>query len=125
MSFRNQWVVYRGESTNSSDLLFTAKECSLIQVWKTQLKVFLASNTSENVYDFKVKGRSFERSWTICVGESNTIIAQMNGRDKLEVTVYPNVDYAFVIALVVILDEINRDRENGNKLVTNIIGVGN
>ncbi|KAK1283692.1 Protein LURP-one-related 15 [Acorus calamus] len=112
MTVHNRWEVYRGESTNLSDLLFTAKQSSSIQLLKTQLNVFLASNTSENVCDFKVKGHSFKRSWTICVGESNTIIAQMKGRDKLEVTVYPNVDYVFVVALVVILDEINRERRS-------------
>lgn len=29
--------------------------------------------------------------------------------DSFAVTVYPNVDYAFIIALVVILDEISDD----------------
>lgn len=29
--------------------------------------------------------------------------------DNFAVTVYPNVDYAFVVALVVVLDEINDD----------------
>ncbi|KAK1284345.1 Protein LURP-one-related 15 [Acorus calamus] len=85
---------------------------------KTQLDVFLVPNTSESVCDFKVKGGFFERSYTICIGESNTIIAQMRrkytvsnvllGRDTFRVTVYPNIDYAFIVALVVILDEINR-----------------
>ncbi|KAK1284091.1 Protein LURP-one-related 15 [Acorus calamus] len=85
---------------------------------KTQLDVFLVPNTGESVCDFKVKGSFFERSYTICIGESNTIIAQMRrkytvsnvllGRDTFRVTVYPNIDYAFIVALVVILDEINR-----------------
>ena len=30
--------------------------------------------------------------------------------DSFGVTVYPNVDYSFIVALVVILDEINADR---------------
>lgn len=32
------------------------------------------------------------------------------GKDTFGVTVYPNVDYAFITALVVILEEINEDR---------------
>ncbi|KAL3633361.1 hypothetical protein CASFOL_000585 [Castilleja foliolosa] len=32
------------------------------------------------------------------------------GRDTFGVTVYPNVDYAFITALIVILEEINLDR---------------
>ncbi|KAJ4841473.1 hypothetical protein Tsubulata_015696 [Turnera subulata] len=34
--------------------------------------------------------------------------------DSFAVTVYPNVDYAFVVALVVLLDEINDDRSGGD-----------
>ena len=29
------------------------------------------------------------------------------GKDKFMVTVYPNIDYAFIVALIVILDAIN------------------
>ncbi|KAK1283250.1 Protein LURP-one-related 15 [Acorus calamus] len=39
-----------------------------------------------------------------------TVTNVLMGRDTFGVTVYPNIDYAFVVALVVILDEINRDR---------------
>ncbi|KDP22800.1 hypothetical protein JCGZ_00387 [Jatropha curcas] len=82
--------------------------------------VFLAANTREDVPDFKVKGSWFERSCTIYLGQSNTIIAQMHRKhtlstivfdaDNFGVTVYPNIDYAFIVSLVVILDEINEDR---------------
>lgn len=34
------------------------------------------------------------------------------GRDTFGVTVYPNIDYAFIVSLVIILDEINKDRED-------------
>jgi hypothetical protein len=34
------------------------------------------------------------------------------GKDTFSVTVYPNVDYAFIVALVVILEEINEDRND-------------
>ena len=34
------------------------------------------------------------------------------GKDKFTATVYPNVDYAFIVALVVVLEEINEDRED-------------
>lgn len=32
------------------------------------------------------------------------------GKDTFGVTVYPNVDFAFIASLIVILDEINKDR---------------
>lgn len=33
------------------------------------------------------------------------------GKDKFMVTVYPNVDYAFIVALIAILDGINNDED--------------
>ena len=32
------------------------------------------------------------------------------GKDTFAVTVYPHVDYAFIVALIVVLDEINDDK---------------
>ena len=32
------------------------------------------------------------------------------GKDSFMVTVYPNIDYAFIVALILILDEINQDK---------------
>lgn len=32
------------------------------------------------------------------------------GKDTFAVTVYPNVDYAFIVALILILDEVNEDK---------------
>ena len=36
------------------------------------------------------------------------------GKDTFVVTVFPNVDYVFIAALVVILDEIHRERLTDN-----------
>uniref|UniRef100_A0A7N0UFS8 Protein LURP-one-related 15 n=1 Tax=Kalanchoe fedtschenkoi TaxID=63787 RepID=A0A7N0UFS8_KALFE len=120
LTAHRRWQVFRGDSTSSSDLLFSVKKSSLLQ-FKTELDVFLASNTSESVCDFKVKGSWFERSCSIHAANSNAIIAQMHrkhtvqsivlGKDTFAVTVYPNVDYAFIVALVVVLEEINEDRD--------------
>nr|CAB3452422.1 unnamed protein product [Digitaria exilis]CAB3456130.1 unnamed protein product [Digitaria exilis]CAB3503294.1 unnamed protein product [Digitaria exilis] len=120
-SMHNRWEVFRGDSSNSSDLLFTVKKSSIIQL-KTELDVFLASNTAEHACDFKIKGSYFERSCAFYLGNSNTMIAQMNrqytvtnvllGKDTFGVTVFPHVDYVFIAALVVILDEIHRERSD-------------
>ncbi|XP_057435347.1 protein LURP-one-related 10 [Lotus japonicus] len=120
MTAHDRWQAYRGESTEAKDLIFTLKRSSLIQ-FKTKLDVFLATNTKEDVCDFKVKGSWFERSCVVYAGESNTIVAQMHkkhtvqsiliGKDNFTVTVYPNIDYAFIVALIVILDEINEDEK--------------
>ncbi|KAI3474263.1 hypothetical protein Pfo_029244 [Paulownia fortunei] len=119
LSAHRRWQVFKGESTDAKDLLFNVKKSSLIQL-KTKLDVFLASNTREEVCDFKIEGSWFERSCVIYAGSSKNVIAQMHrkhsaqsillGKDTFGVTVYPNVDYAFIVALVVILEEINEDR---------------
>ncbi|PON94385.1 LURP1-related protein domain containing protein [Trema orientale] len=46
--------------------MFSAKKSSLIQ-FRTELDVFLAANTKEEVPDFKVKGSWFEKSCTIYI----------------------------------------------------------
>jgi len=33
-------------------------------------------------------------------------------KDHFSVTVYPNVDYAFIVALIVVLDETNEDEKD-------------
>ncbi|KAK7395018.1 hypothetical protein VNO78_15559 [Psophocarpus tetragonolobus] len=119
----DRWQAFRGESIEAKDLIFSVKRSSLIQ-FKTKLDVFLANNTKEDVCDFKVKGSWLERSCVVYAGESNNIVAQMHkkhtaqsiliGKDHFMVTVYPNIDYAFIVALIVILDEINSNEDGGD-----------
>ena len=40
--------------------------------------------------------------------EKQTVKSIFLGKNNFMVTVHPNVDYAFIVALIVILDEINR-----------------
>ncbi|KAG5248305.1 protein LURP-one-related [Salix suchowensis] len=118
VSLHRRWEAFRGESKEDKDLLFTAKKSKLFQ-FKTGLDIFLP-NSKGGGPDFKVKGGYGENSCSILLGNSNTMLAQMHRKHSLKskvletdnfgVTVYPNVDYAFIIALVVILDEINADR---------------
>ncbi|CAL5440364.1 unnamed protein product [Camellia sinensis] len=121
LTAHRRWQLFRGQSSDPKDLLFSVKKSSLIQ-FKTELEVFLAANTKEEVCDFKVKGSWLERSCAIHLGNTPTIIAQMHrkhsvqsvvlGKATFVVTVYPNVDDAFIVALVVVLEEINEDRED-------------
>ncbi|XVF29657.1 hypothetical protein REPUB_Repub15cG0141000 [Reevesia pubescens] len=115
MSVHDRWQVFRGDSTDSSDLIFSVKLSSIFQL-KTKFDVFLANNIKEDVCDFNVKGRDFGISCVIYAGESSTIVAQMEKqkkhtvksvlfeKDKFILTVHPNMDYAFIVALIVILD---------------------
>ncbi|KAF9595642.1 hypothetical protein IFM89_021213 [Coptis chinensis] len=120
ISAHRRWQVYRGDSSADKDLLFSVKKSSMLQ-FKTELDVFLAPNTKEDVCDFKIKGSWLERSCVVYLGNSSNIVAQMHkkhsvqsivlGKDTFMVTVYPHVDYAFIVSLVVVLNEINADRK--------------
>ncbi|KAM7526565.1 hypothetical protein LguiA_016467 [Lonicera macranthoides] len=123
LTAHSRWQVFRGDSSDSKDLLFTAKKSSIIQ-FRTELDVFLSNKNKQNVCDFKVKGSWLDKSCIIYAANSSNIIAQMHtkhtvesimlGKETFGVTVYPNVDYAFIVALVVILNEINEDKDDKN-----------
>ncbi|KAK4478409.1 hypothetical protein RD792_013878 [Penstemon davidsonii] len=117
LSAHKRWQVFKGDS---ADLLFSAKKSSIIQ-FRTELDVFSASNHEESCWDFKVIGSWFERSCVIYNKDSapiahmhkkHTIGSTLLGKDTFDVNVYPNVDYAFIVALVVILYEINQDKDD-------------
>ncbi|KAI3997934.1 hypothetical protein MKX01_032549 [Papaver californicum] len=123
-TLHDRWKVYRGDSSNSNNLLFSVKRSKFLQ-FKTRLDVFLSSNKAEDVCDFKIKQNYSQKSCFIYQGNSNNnLIAEMHknknktvpvhGKDKFLATVYPNVDYAFVIALRVILNEINKPSSSGD-----------
>nr|XP_043622350.1 protein LURP-one-related 10-like [Erigeron canadensis] len=125
MTTHNRWKAYRGDSTSSSSKLFSTKEPNMIQ-FKTGLHVFLANKKSgKDVCDFKIEGSWSKRKCKISSmgdSKSSTTIAQMHKfqkskKDKFDkgkflVTIYPNVDYAFVVTLIAIIDAMkNIDKE--------------
>nr|XP_043638510.1 protein LURP-one-related 15-like [Erigeron canadensis] len=123
-SARKRWQCFRGDGTDSRDHLFTAKLSNRTQ-FKTSLDVFLASNRNQDVADFKVKGNWFEKRCTVFAGESTTVIAEMSkklnvqniafGVDTYTITVYPNVDYAFIVAIMAILNEICEEKSDDDE----------
>ncbi|RZC68644.1 hypothetical protein C5167_031921 [Papaver somniferum] len=128
-TLHNRWKVYRGDSSNSENLLFSIKNSKALQI-KTNLDVFLASNTNEDVCDFKVKQNYSEKSCVVYRGSgSENIIAEMHkektevlGKDTFSVTIHPNIDYAFIIALRVVLDEMNKAAKRGDSGVGAVSG---
>ncbi|RZC84296.1 hypothetical protein C5167_047082 [Papaver somniferum] len=121
-SAHDRWRVYRGDSSDSKDLLFGVKRSKFIQL-RTELDVFLASNTAEDVCDFKIKQNYRRKSVVIYQGDSQNIIAEMHkkqtvqgkvlGKDTFSINICPSIDYVFVIALRVVLDEINMAGDGG------------
>ncbi|KAI3671749.1 hypothetical protein L1987_87129 [Smallanthus sonchifolius] len=94
----------------------------------TSLQVFLANKPNgEDVCDFKIKGSWSKRKCKIYMGDTDsTTIAQMHkkhkskkvklDKNKFMVTIYPNVDYAFVVALIAIVDMKTVDKEYAEKM---------
>ncbi|CAH2053828.1 unnamed protein product [Thlaspi arvense] len=131
VSLHHRWQVFRGVNKEPEDLLYTVKRSSMIQ-FKTKLDVFLSHNKEEKSCDFRVKGSWSQSSCVIYLGESDTIIAEMNkndtlksvlfGKDNFSVTVYPNVDYAFIASLIVILDDVDRDAAAIASTASNLAG---
>ncbi|KAG1338099.1 hypothetical protein COCNU_04G004050 [Cocos nucifera] len=87
---------------------------------------FAVTDVNGNVA-FKVKGKMFSlRDRRVLLDNAGNPILSMQqkmrrqhtlknamlGKDMFGVTIYPNIDYAFIIALIVILDEVNDDRRD-------------
>ncbi|XP_024968612.1 protein LURP-one-related 10-like [Cynara cardunculus var. scolymus] len=113
MSGHDGWNVFRGDSKADSDMIFSTKTPHMIQ-FKTKVNVFMANKmSSKNGCDFNIKGSWSKRECTVYMGDSSTTIAQMHemqpmdnvkfSEDKFMVTIYPNVDYAFVVTLIAIV----------------------
>ncbi|KAJ8647711.1 hypothetical protein MRB53_000734 [Persea americana] len=113
ISWHDRWRVYRGDSHAENNHLFTVKRSHVFQL-KTQLDVFLATNTDETRCDFHVKSDFSNHSSKVYRGDS--VIAEIDkkstwggffvGKDVFNVRVFPEVDYAFIVSLLIILQEI-------------------
>nr|KAJ0207920.1 hypothetical protein LSAT_V11C500263000 [Lactuca sativa] len=115
MSEHDRWNVFRGNSKSKSDMIFTTQSAHMIQ-FKTNVQVFLAKKTGKkNVCDFKINGSWTNRNCTIYMGDTSTPIAQ--------VTIYPNVDYGFVVILIAIVEVMKMNNSDiKDKFAQNVIG---
>ncbi|OMO49990.1 hypothetical protein CCACVL1_30706 [Corchorus capsularis] len=113
LSWRNQWVIHEGESSERNHLICSVQRSNALQI-KNRLDVCLASNCNpkENGVDFRVTGSLTSLSFKVRRG--NSILAEVShnftwgsckGKETFKVKVYPEVDYAFIIALLVIVHE--------------------
>ncbi|EER90648.1 hypothetical protein BDA96_01G040400 [Sorghum bicolor] len=121
LMLNTRWKVFRGDSTRRRDLMFTVVKPSVIQLrGSTKVSVFLASNDAEQACDFRITGSYHDGACAVTLGDSDTVIAKIDrrfsvvsallGKNSYSVTVNPGIDYAFVVALVVILDEMHFQR---------------
>ncbi|ESQ54967.1 hypothetical protein EUTSA_v10026191mg [Eutrema salsugineum] len=115
-TMHNKWKVFRGGSTEESDHLYTVKTSVVFQLHDKNLDVYFSHNKEEKTRDFRVECEP--GVYVVYAGESDAIIAQMHkkhttqsvlyGKNEFWVTVNPDVDYAFIVSLIVILDDVNR-----------------
>ncbi|KAK7294806.1 hypothetical protein RJT34_17703 [Clitoria ternatea] len=118
-----RWNVFKGESNDSSQLLFTVKKSSKFQRGDLKLHVFLANNIDGNVCDFRVNVGCGKSLCDVYDGESQKIIAKMEKNDGFNVLILPNVDYAFIVALLLIIEEMH-DYYDSTKAVAQGISQG-
>ncbi|CAN1123087.1 Protein LURP-one-related 15 [Linum perenne] len=130
-----KWQVFRGESTEVNDLIFSSKtEFPAAKDKKTRapvMEVFLGGlhDKQKNMIkekvgcDFKVQGNLSKGSFIVHEGSADTIVAQQvnkidgEGKEKMVVRVYPNIDQAFMVALIVIMDTTNRAAGSDDALI--------
>ncbi|KVI03188.1 hypothetical protein Ccrd_018516 [Cynara cardunculus var. scolymus] len=105
-SIHRRWQAFRGESTNAKDLIFSTKKSSVIQRRITELNVFLSQNKEEIVGVIK---------WQMHTNHVDTGFLESE-KNTFGITIFPNVDYALVVALMVILYEVDKDRRKKKKM---------
>ncbi|MCL7044175.1 hypothetical protein MKW94_018438, partial [Papaver nudicaule] len=74
-SLQQRWEVYRGNSSDSKDLLFSVQKTKYLQ-FNNHLDVFLAANTDECTCDFKIEQDYRRKSCFIYRGNSDNPIAE-------------------------------------------------
>ncbi|GJS63327.1 LURP-one-related 10-like protein [Tanacetum coccineum] len=129
-SVHKRWNVFKGKSENISDIIFSVRKQNRIQCG-TNLHVFLADKkSSEEFCDFNITGSWSKKNCSIY--DSSRIIAQMRpmqATDRFTVTIFPNVDLAFVITLIATIDTMktsNNDDDHchARKVIAQVGKVG-
>ena len=77
LTMHKRWKVYRGDSSNKRDLIFSTRLSHLIHS-KTEFDVHMARKPKGSECDFKVKGSMMEKSCTIYAGKGPNVIARVS-----------------------------------------------
>lgn len=125
MTCHGRCEVFRGKSTDSSRLLFSVKRS---EVCGSTFEVFLTQNNNGSVCDFRVDVSEGRSSCTIYVGDSPEVVAKMENDDGFfNVDVHPGVDHAFIVVLLMIINEKidyrklkNDTKRTGRKFVAGV-----
>ncbi|KAJ4833037.1 hypothetical protein Tsubulata_051179 [Turnera subulata] len=112
LTFWHKWRAYEGKNTEESALIFSMKQSRPLQI-KKELYIYLAENFKEKDPDFRVTGSYTSLSFKVYKGprliaevkHNFTLESFYKGKEMYRVIVYPEVDYAFIVALLVAVDE--------------------
>ncbi|GAA0182065.1 hypothetical protein LIER_30315 [Lithospermum erythrorhizon] len=109
---REQWTVHRGDSSDATNFLYQVEESQFFQL-KKKLDVFLSTNQTRNQPDFRLTASYLSQSFKVHKGvyliaevKEKFKVGSLIGKQSFEVRVYPGVDFAFIVSLLVILNEI-------------------
>ncbi|XP_042035802.1 protein LURP-one-related 14-like [Salvia splendens] len=107
-----EWIVHSGERLDGSNLLYTVHKPQSFQL-KRKLEIFLSSPITGEICDFRVIGSYICQSFKVYKGE--TVVAEVKDNSKLkslgkgsfQARMYPGIDYAFIVSLLLIFTEIH------------------
>nr|ABK26200.1 unknown [Picea sitchensis] len=119
LSLQNQWKGFLGEFRDGKKPLFVVRRVtSLLIPTKTLAEVYMCSSAKRKgkpQFDYRVEGYYAKRSFTI-LNSLNKVVAEVKpkqvrseitlGGDVFNLTVNPGYDQAFVMGLIVVLDQM-------------------
>ncbi|CAM0877266.1 unnamed protein product [Alopecurus aequalis] len=110
-----RWEAFRARGRGQADLLFVAVDKTPLLTFSTStVHVFLDSG--ERAPDFVVHGSYHGGRMTVCesggatvaqIGKTTTVWGALVGEHTYTVRIMPDIDQAFLLALTVILDQMN------------------
>ncbi|TKY56930.1 LURP-one-related 14 [Spatholobus suberectus] len=110
ITLRHRWMVHRGISSEEKDLIFGVQRSHPLDM-KPRLDVFMATNINEDISSFQLVGSHIDNSCKVYKGD--TMIAEVidvyprsnfsKWTESFKVKISGGVDYAFIVALLVIL----------------------
>jgi uncharacterized protein YxjI len=111
-SLNHRWTVHRGEGSDPTELMFTVQRSHPLQ-WRARLDVIFQSN--HHLRNFSVVGTYHDDSAKVY--HDDALIAEvkdksgfggfLKGKQDFVVRINAGVDYAFIVSLLVILNETN------------------
>jgi len=112
MTMHRRCQVFRGQSSDSSELLFSVEKSEILQRGVIILDVFLANNKKESERDFRVTISSDKSSCTVYAGESPTVVATVC---TLTIHKYFNSNVGEFLHLV--SNIVTKEEEDKNEIV--------